>query len=100
MDQKDKKLLELYRTISFQLTHFIETNQLTHKMIPNQFHWLKASLQEVNDLEKRKESMYPLNDLEIYTIIEGLRSLQRHDCGDQDILNDSAIDSLCVDLNC
>ena len=83
MDQKEKQLLELYRTISLQLTHFIEQESLTQKMIPNVFHWLKASLEEVNELEKRKESMYPLNNLEIYTIIEGLRSLQRSDSDHQ-----------------
>ncbi len=100
MDQKEKQLLELYRTISFQLTHFIEQESLTAKMIPNVFHWLKASLDEVNNLEKRKESMYPLNSLEIYTIIEALRCLQRYGIEDENTLNDSAIDSLCMDLNC
>lgn len=99
MTLKETKLLELYRAISSQLIYSIESNHITEKSFPKMFHWLKASLLEVNDIEKKKDNMCFLSTEEIYTIIEGLRSLQRHDCGDEDILNDEAIDDLCVDLN-
>ena len=100
MDDIETKLLELYRTIGLQLNHCIEQESLTQKMTPNLFHWLRASLLEVNELEKRKETKYFLTDDQVFTIIESLRHLQRGD-GDPNKtpLNDEEIDVLCEELN-
>lgn len=104
IEMNETQLLKRYTALHDGLSNMIEGGRLTHEMIPDDYDWLLLTLLGAMDIaateKKTKEGLYSLSDFQIFTIIEGLRCLQRNGGPNETPLDDIEIDTLCEELNC